>query len=105
MRDVNDDERVGWWVPADDWFKQRIWSVTGCWQLVRLANGDQLMACILSGREGWWNGNYEPINDVVEWLKPSKWFAGPHDQVGKVAEWSEYRDAALSNRSLLRSGA
>lgn len=92
----------GWWVPADDWFKQRLWPLTGCWQQIRCADGRQLQACMLSGREGWWNQNYEPVPNVVEWFRPAAWFDGPDDIHGNVAKWKGYVAAAFANRSPLR---
>lgn len=105
MQDLSDDVNAGWWVPANDWFKQKLWSATGCWQRVRRENGVQLQACVLSGRDGWWDGNYEPVVDVAEWLKPAKWFDNPQDLVGKVAEWDAYLTAVFANRSALRRAA
>jgi len=100
MREENTE--AGWWVPSGHWFEQKLWPLTGCWQQVRCADGSTIQACILSGRNGWWDGNYEPVPGVVEWFKPSKWFAGPNDMSGKEVEWIAYKAEAFSNRSPLR---
>ncbi len=103
MNEATDES--GWWVPAEHWFKQKLWSQTGCWQQVRCADGRVLKACILSGRNGWWNGNYEPVAGVVEWFKPARWFSGLEDMAGKEAEWSAYKAQTFADRSPLRRAA
>lgn len=63
-----------------------------------------MTACVLSGRNGWWDGNYEPDVGAIEWLKPAKWFAGPSDTDGKLAEWNAYMADALASRSPRNAG-
>jgi hypothetical protein len=100
----NETER-GWWVDQDQWFAQKIWPLTGVWQAVRLKNGDITSGVVLAGYNGWRDGNYRPIN-VVQWLKPARWFASPDDMEGKVDEWSANRHAVLYERkSPLRAQA
>lgn len=105
MNTVKSPEASGWWVPAAHWFEQRLWPHTGCWQQVKCADGTVKKACVLYGYNGWWDTNYRQVSQVVGWLKPTEWFQGPEDMVGKEAEWHAYRNAAFENKSPLRAVA
>ncbi|ARU04704.1 hypothetical protein CCO03_08475 [Comamonas serinivorans] len=94
---LRDQLERGWWVDQSQWFEQKVWPLTGVWQPVRLKNGDITRGVMLAGYNGWRNGNYAPIN-VVQWLKPARWFASPEDMEGKVKEYAEYRHAVLYER-------
>lgn len=43
----------GWWVPASQFYGQKVLPTTGSWQKVRKHTGEVVEACILAGRAGW----------------------------------------------------
>ncbi len=85
----------GWWVPVGHWHEQRLWAKTGVWCTVRNSKGEIHKACILYGRDGWWDRNYEPVRKVVDWFKPAEWFEGANDMNGKEVAWKAYRASVV----------
>lgn len=77
-------ESQGWWVPAVQFYQQKVFPITGSWQKIRRKNGDIVEACILAGYSGWHDGNYEPITGVSEWMKPARWFSDSEDMIGDL---------------------
>lgn len=90
----------GWWVPDTQFYGQKAIPLTGSWQKVRCHTGVIVEACLLAGQDGWYNGNYEPVDGVREWLKPALWFRGPDDLVGDIEAIDAYK--ASLPKSLLR---
>lgn len=99
-RQVEVHAEDGWWVPSSQWFSQKVSPLTGSWQHVRCFNGIVVKACVLSGRGGWWDGNYKPVDGVTEWLKPKRWFKAADDMEGDLAAVAAYK--ASLNKSPLR---
>lgn len=95
MNEVKDFTK-GWWVPACEWDEQKVYPQTGVWEVVKTKKGKIVKACNLYGRDGWWNGNYEPVRGVVEWFKNDTWFSSREDKIGKVAEYQAYKAEVLS---------
>lgn len=96
--EVSEDD--GWWVPSDQWFSQKVSPLTGNWQHVRCFNGIVVKACMLYGRDGWWDGNYQPVDGVTEWFKPKRWFKTADDIEGDVDAVQAYK--ASFSKSPLR---
>lgn len=82
----------GWWVPASEFFKQKLLPITGSTQRVLDKNLKECKALILSGRDGWHDMNYQPIS-VLYWLKPKKWFANRQDTIGFPDKLAAYKEA------------
>ncbi|WP_291517410.1 hypothetical protein [Acidovorax sp.] len=98
-RHVEVSAEDGWWVSSDQWFSQKVSPLTGSWQQVRCFNGIVVNACRLYGRDGWWDGNYKPVDGVTEWFKPKRWFNAADDIEGDVAAVQAYK-ASLSKSPL-----
>lgn len=90
------DFTKGWWVPIADWHEQKVFPQTGVWNVVRDKKGKVHKACWLYGRNGWWNGNYEPIKNVVEWFKEDRWFVSADDKRGDVEGYAKYKAEVFS---------
>ena len=93
----------GWWVPVDQFYGQKVLPITGAWQKVRGHTGIIIKACLMAGKDGWRDGDYEVVDGVTEWLKPARWFRGADDLTGDIAAVTAYK-AGLS-RSPLRDGS
>lgn len=87
----------GWWVPVNQWFAQKVSPSTGSWQQVRCFNGIVVKACMLYGKDGWWDGNYCPVSGVIEWFKPKRWFQSADDIEGDVSAVQAYKDSLLKS--------
>lgn len=95
-RPATTDAPNGWWVPTPQYWRQTLLPRTGCWQWVRTADGKERKALVLAGMEGWFDTNYQPLADVAEWLKPSRWFRDRADLEGKRDEMEAARRSAGS---------
>lgn len=99
LRHVEVSADDGWWVPAAHWFSQKVSPLTGSWQHVRCFNGIVVKACMLYGRDGWFDVYYQPISGVTEWFKPKRWFRSAEDMDGDVAAVQAYK-ASLTKSPL-----
>ncbi|EHL99359.1 hypothetical protein HMPREF9946_03121 [Acetobacteraceae bacterium AT-5844] len=93
----------GWWVPVTHFWRQEVLPHTGSVQMVGDVKGRIHRALILSGHEGWRDGNYNVIPNVTDWFKPSRFFSSRDDMHGDAEAVRKVRDEASGRLSPLRS--
>lgn len=94
---VRDRTEKGWWVDQSHWYQQKLFSKTGVAEIVKLKDGTVTRGLLLYGYDGWFDCGYRPI-EVIQWLKPMRWFESPDDMAGKEKEYAAYRYERLYGR-------